>query len=110
MYDAHDAINNDPDQQSALLRRVNSTLEEFKQRANSGRLTRNYQDAKEITKLHKELESDQKNQIQRLTKENKELTKKEEEIVSKADSKVRAPKNSDTFSIQLGIFVFSTST
>ena len=47
---------------------------------------------KEITKLHKELESDQKNQIQRLTKENKELTKKEEEIVSKADSKVSAPK------------------
>ena len=31
---------------------------------------------KEITRLHKELENDQKNQIARLTKENKELLKK----------------------------------
>jgi hypothetical protein len=30
---------------------------------------------KEITKLHKELESDQRSQIQRLTKENEELKK-----------------------------------
>ena len=45
---------------------------------------------KEITKLHKELESDQRSQIQRLTKENEELKKKENQIVSKADSKVYA--------------------